>query len=1746
MAAVALSSPSTGRTPMFNPFQMAPHQRSNNKVQAQPPTVASPSRSPQHPSTSSSQSSAYYDATQPPPMTFKRLRSSFEQSLKTATRSKAKTPPDHDDFATIIAKGKGTDKAKYDDPGAQQQDKDKGRTGMLRRLESKVGLRRTGRESATTTSTPTPPYGDQRRESREHVNNVEKEGQARVAGWTSFMTPSLRQASMSSPTLHLSSQATPSPNSQPAVMVNSSSPNAGLASARDRTRRASIQPTTREISSPHPLTARREHRNATATPDRSAVASPRAGKSRLSPIFTPPPSTSQSSMGIPRKTSDLPSPPGSPSPPAGGRGQFGTIVKRPGAASATDLPLNSSPSSPTPGRAVSPSQARTPTRRVVTPTSNRGLTSTSATHLPFSSVSPPASPTPPKRLSVDTPRRPSAEIPRRPSAEIPRRGSMDTQRRLTASPPPRATSPTSSARTRGTSPSQRSGYVRRGSFNMSAASLISPSTPEQRELIRTATSLLCKELRKPPPHLSRSENAREWAEVEVRLQPLVRLERIWGKSGALPGASSSQVAVTGLASVVVSNAGEERERKLFCEALRDGVVLCELMNKHDTSTILRVDPREEGFKRTNNITKFLAACSSHGVPSDDLFYLDDLIEATPETLCRVAKTIIAVLKHFEKPAIDRSKVLHGQGKKGPTGVTSNPGPYSPASLSRAISSTPNLSPQRTVSPTTSPPGPVRKRLTPPEPVLPPLRSGSSHSGTSSRTARHITSKNGRATLGGNSDRENDDVPPIGTPSPTPKSPLRTPSKSKQNGVCASSASGLGTLDFPTHEPISQSSSPTTGDYGGDFPIRQSRTSSNLTENTAYSSLFDMRRNSSAQNKFGTIRTVTTEATSLGSDVPSFTRTEASSVAASVAEEMSRRRNASGDGSRARERRPSEPAIPDLVSLAEEEENSACGSSSRETARAQSAIDDGQREGEPDQARVRLGKGKWPDDFLDAFQMAGPSRPIPIKTSLDRAESPLAPSPLSASPARKLSIVGSSRHNDSSESILRRPSHRPRHSVDAPILMPKESILRRDTSPESPISTSPGSRVILRRPSTRNGARRNGLYVPRGSLDDPDKDGDPNLDGFRIRGRFQSEVDDPRARRRSRPTSYDDLGRPRQTSDLLGRDSMDAAVRQTIVVEEEGKPAVRFQLGNCIGRGQFGVVYRALNLTTGQMVAVKRIRLEGLKEEEVTQLMNEVDLMKSLSHPSIVKYEGMVRDDDFLNIVLEYAESGSLGQTLKAFGALNERLVAGYVVKILEGLHYLHRCQVVHCDLKAANILTTKTGNTKLSDFGVSLNLRVMERGMNDVAGTPNWMAPEVIELKGASTKSDIWSLGCTVIELLTGRPPYGDIANSMTVMFRIVEDEMPPLPDDCSDALYDFLQQCFHKDPGQRPDAVMLCEHPWLKKNWDALKEIRPQDSIPFLRRVSTDLQKKDLPETPAREELPSSSNRKLSFGLPSPLPDDTPFTPRDHTFVKTTFGKPMTCRVCLGSVKKSAVICSQCSLIAHSKCANDAPPTCDLRSQLLSYAHYAGKSNPLNVPSNALEAANGLSPPPHPTTMTGPSEVSFATPSPRPSTDLTSSSPVPGQSASSKPTPFKIISALGRSRSSLAVAPPSTPSPPPAEDRAPRQPSKLRRNVGSKERPHSLSSNSTAPKSLRTTDSQSSRQEPRKSVLSVTEPDADAQSRPTRDASGAVSPEIVHNGDSVLSIDRLAEIDVPGALPSGSDRQKKRGSDKSSSCVVQ
>ncbi|OAD72842.1 hypothetical protein PHYBLDRAFT_100991, partial [Phycomyces blakesleeanus NRRL 1555(-)] len=252
-------------------------------------------------------------------------------------------------------------------------------------------------------------------------------------------------------------------------------------------------------------------------------------------------------------------------------------------------------------------------------------------------------------------------------------------------------------------------------------------------------------------------------------------------------------------------------------------------------------------------------------------------------------------------------------------------------------------------------------------------------------------------------------------------------------------------------------------------------------------------------------------------------------------------------------------------------------------------------------------------------------------------------------------------------------------------------------------------------------------------------------------------------------------------------------------------------GNCIGKGQFGSVYRGLDLTTGEIVAVKRVKIVNgeLDQEEI---MAKVSLLKALSHTNVIQYIGFIKTQNHMNIILEYAENGSLMSTLKAFGAFPEKLVASFSIKLLNGLEYLHANEVVHCDLKAANILTTKTGDVKLTDFGISLNLKIKCADAGAVSGTPNWMAPEVIELKGASTKSDIWSLGCTIVELATGKPPYANLI-SMSAMFRIVEDDYPPIPKNISEEMHSFLLCCFQKNPDHRPTATELKEHIWIRNN---------------------------------------------------------------------------------------------------------------------------------------------------------------------------------------------------------------------------------------------------------------------------------------------------------------------------------------------
>lgn len=285
----------------------------------------------------------------------------------------------------------------------------------------------------------------------------------------------------------------------------------------------------------------------------------------------------------------------------------------------------------------------------------------------------------------------------------------------------------------------------------------------------------------------------------------------------------------------------------------------------------------------------------------------------------------------------------------------------------------------------------------------------------------------------------------------------------------------------------------------------------------------------------------------------------------------------------------------------------------------------------------------------------------------------------------------------------------------------------------------------------------------------------------------------------------------------------------------------YALLEVIGRGAYGTVYKGIWREVGRHVAVKRVARSRLSSDEDKALQAEIQLFKNLNDTHIVNYIEAVDDPNskYLDIVMEFVEGGSLHNIVEAIRrskdkgsrVFDEAVVADYVRQVVLGLRYLHRQGVVHRDIKGANILVTKESHVKLADFGVASTKPGADPSNSanpvDVAGSPYWMAPEIIRLDGASTASDIWSLGCTVIELLTGFPPYYELSD-MTALFRIVSDDCPPLPPNLSADGEDFLRKCFNKDVNARATADELLRHRWVASDDEPVNQFDDTQWLPI------------------------------------------------------------------------------------------------------------------------------------------------------------------------------------------------------------------------------------------------------------------------------------------------------------------------------
>eukprot|EP01018_Ginkgo_biloba_P028084 Gb_32859 [translate_table: standard] len=257
-------------------------------------------------------------------------------------------------------------------------------------------------------------------------------------------------------------------------------------------------------------------------------------------------------------------------------------------------------------------------------------------------------------------------------------------------------------------------------------------------------------------------------------------------------------------------------------------------------------------------------------------------------------------------------------------------------------------------------------------------------------------------------------------------------------------------------------------------------------------------------------------------------------------------------------------------------------------------------------------------------------------------------------------------------------------------------------------------------------------------------------------------------------------------------------------------------GSILGAGTFGTVNLAMNSTNGQLFAVKSMVCNT--RSAMLAMENELSIFQHLDTPYAVRCLGHDYSQEdgvpVFNLFMEYMPGGSIADVLKKFGGrLDESLIRTYTRSILQGIEYLHSHGIVHCDIKGRNVLLGSSG-VKIADFGSAKRISGGDGSEKvEVRGTPLWMAPEVVKHVEQGPPSDIWSLGCTVVEMATDRPPWSNISNPLAAMYQIAcTDDLLPMPQSLAPQALDFLQKCFRRDPKQRWTSTQLLTHPFLNQ----------------------------------------------------------------------------------------------------------------------------------------------------------------------------------------------------------------------------------------------------------------------------------------------------------------------------------------------
>eukprot|EP01133_Synstelium_polycarpum_P001142 gene1142-1306_t len=244
----------------------------------------------------------------------------------------------------------------------------------------------------------------------------------------------------------------------------------------------------------------------------------------------------------------------------------------------------------------------------------------------------------------------------------------------------------------------------------------------------------------------------------------------------------------------------------------------------------------------------------------------------------------------------------------------------------------------------------------------------------------------------------------------------------------------------------------------------------------------------------------------------------------------------------------------------------------------------------------------------------------------------------------------------------------------------------------------------------------------------------------------------------------------------------------------------------IGSGSYGVVYLVRNNEDKKQYVMKKVPLVKNNQQKTIETIQEVRLLSELRHPNIVEfYESYQYDDTHLAIIMAYCEGGDLFNTIKSRNneAIDEK------VKLFKCICYK---KVIHRDLKTQNIFLTKRNIVKLGDFGISRVLKDTMDMAKTIVGTPYYMSPEVFENKSYDFKSDVWSLGICLYEMMMLKHAFGG-SGMPALIFKVLNESPLPMSQQYSGNLKSLVLQLLDKDPAKRPSMQEIFQLPFIRQH---------------------------------------------------------------------------------------------------------------------------------------------------------------------------------------------------------------------------------------------------------------------------------------------------------------------------------------------